>query len=309
MNKKHFKSLALLLLVVVSVLSLSGCNMRYFLDRLNERTTYENVTTEQETTEQGQYVPREEDFVGSAVQLNGTVIAVFIFLDDAESSWDTREMEAVKDRFEIASDYIEDSALEYGKEIRIISDTGEYSDLSYETYYNGAVGDFDTLTESDYDPYQEALIDEINYNIPTTSLLRKYNAQSIAYIGVVDKGGRSYAYPYDTEYDQRYYYECTCLFFTDETYGEEEPPAVYAHEFLHLFGAQDLYENSDSYYNYFTPEQYDYIETYYSNEIMYTTYDEYGYSVQDWVSNEISDITAYYLGWIDTMPTGFVNQP
>lgn len=295
-------------MLLIATLFLTSCNFQYLLDRRNQDFTYGNQTTESVTTEQGQYVPREEDFAGSAVRLNGTVLAVLIFLDDSESTWNTNDMNEVKERFDIAADYIEESAQAYGKQVDIITDTGNYGDLSYETYYNGYVEDFDTLTEYDYDPFQEALIDEINYNIPTTSLLQKYNAQSIAYIGVVNKDGRSYAYPYDTEYDQRYYYEVGCIFFTDETYGEEEPPAVYAHELLHLFGAQDLYENSDSYYNYFSSGQYDHIETYYANEIMYTTYDEYGYSVQGWVSNDISHITAYYLGWVDTLPTGFVNQ-
>lgn len=310
MKVKLFNKLAVFIMVILfSASLLSGCDFRYFLRNLDQET-FNNSTAEFETqtTEEGSYQPRDYDFVGSATQLQGTVLAVIIYMSDAESSWTIQDKWAVQDKLDIAADYIEDAARSYGKSVDIISDVGQNSNLLYETYYNGYIQDFDTLDESGLDPYQETLLDEIIYNIPSNQLLQEYNATSIAYIGVIDKDGRSYAYPYDEGYGQDYYNECTCIFFRDETYSEEEPPAVYAHELLHLFGAPDLYENDDPYYNDFSPSQYDYIESNYSNEIMYTTYDEYGYSVHDRVSNDITAITAYYLGWIDELPLGFVER-
>lgn len=45
-----------------------------------------------------------------------------------------------------------------------------------------------------------------------------------------------------------------------------------------------------------------YIETNYPNEIMLTTYDENWNNVQDHITNDLTDITAYFIGWLDTIP-------
>jgi len=307
-KKKIMKIGQVLLLVLISVGLLSGCNFQLFLENVNRQLSTQNTT--QETSSYngtGEYQARDYEFVGSADDLQGKVLVVTIFLNDSSSYWTYEEENAVKDRIEIAGNFIEDSASYYGKTVDVISDEGNNADLSYEFEYSGTVSDFDTLDENALDPYQESLLDAISSGIPSEQLIQKYNAGSIAYVGVVNKNGRSYAYPYDEDYGADYYNECCCLFFTDETYGDEEPPAVYAHEIMHLFGAEDLYEGTDATYNELSSGQYDYIVNNYPNEIMYTTYDENGYSVQGRVSNEVSDITAYYLGWIDTLPTGFLD--
>lgn len=298
----------LALIVLISIGLLSGCNFQLFLEDIN-REINAQLTTETSTEYggNGEYQPRDYDFVGSAEKLDGKILVVTIFLSDLESSWTPENELQVKERVETAGDFIEESAAFYGTEVEIISDEGYNSDLSYECYYNGYVYDFDSLGENFLDPFQETLLDEISADIPTQQLLSKYDAEGIAYVGVANKDGRSYAYPYDEAYGQDYFNECCCLFFTDETYSGVEPPAVYAHEILHLFGAQDLYEGSDETYNEFSSGQYDFIARNYSNEIMYTTYDTRGYSVDNWVSNELTEITAYYLGWIDTLPSGFVD--
>lgn len=308
-KKKIVKIVQVLLMAMILTLILTGCGIQLFLERINRELESQINTETQRYSEyeaNGEYQPRDYEFVGSAEDLDGKVLVIAIFLNDSESYWTSQEKDEVKERIEIAGDFIEESARYYGKDVEIISDEGIYSDLSYECDYYGTVSDFDTLDEYSLDPYQERLLDEIETEIPEEQLMRKYGAEDIAYIGIVSKSGRSYAYPYDEAYGIEYYNECCCIFYTDETYGEVEPPAVYAHELLHLFGAEDLYEGSDVAYNELSVGQYQYIINNYPNEIMYTTYDENGYSVDRWVSNELTDITAYYLGWIDTLPVGFL---
>ncbi len=311
MGKLRIKIIGLLSSVILlSSIVFSGCGMQYYIRETNnpyETQTTSNYMETYTQSEPMEYATRNYDFVGSCTKLSGTTVVVVIYLNDNSSSWTTQRMDRVKYKIGIATDYIEEAANYYGQSAEFIYDDGYYSDLSYEYDYYGNITDFDSLDEYNYDPYQESLLEAINNYIPSQKLLNKYGADHIAYVGVMNKEGRSYAYQYAEEYDDYYFEECCCLFYTDKGYGEEEPPAVYAHEILHLFGAIDLYESEDPYYNDLTGRQYDYIIDYYPNEIMYTTYDEYGYSVQQRVTNDISELTAFYLGWTDQLPSRFLN--
>ena len=84
--------------------------------------------------------------------------------------------------------------------------------------------------------------------------------------------------------------------------GLEEAPAAYAHEMLHTFGAPDLYVGENPAANYNINDDFvSYCETYHPNEIMVTTYDvDTDEPHYDYISNELTEITAYYIGWTDT---------
>ena len=73
--------------------------------------------------------------------------------------------------------------------------------------------------------------------------------------------------------------------------GTEEEPAVYAHEILHIFGAHDLYRGEE-----YSRAVTDYIAANYPDEIMRSVAGE------GRISEQISRITAYHLGWIDEIP-------
>ena len=73
----------------------------------------------------------------------------------------------------------------------------------------------------------------------------------------------------------------------------KDPPAAYAHEILHLFGAHDLYRGAE----YQRPVT-DYIKKEYPLEIMYTITDEEGNIKPTYVESEIT-VTAYQLGWLE----------
>jgi hypothetical protein len=232
MNKK-IKNTTLLIFVLLFSLLFSGCIPKNMLLQLPTR----EETTEETTSEEidGEYVPHESTaFTGSAKKLSGKVILVTILVSDVYSDWTEYEKQRVQGRITTASEYIMENAEYYGESLELIYDNGWTEDLTYETFYNGEIKDFDDLQGVYEDPYQETMLEAIASEIPEEQLLQKYGAESIAYVGVIDKDGRSYAYPYQPEYGDDYYNECACVFYTDETFGEEEPPAVYAHEILHL---------------------------------------------------------------------------
>ena len=82
----------------------------------------------------------------------------------------------------------------------------------------------------------------------------------------------------------------TCMFVRNDK-GTEEEPAVYAHEILHVFGAHDLYRGEE-----YSRAVTDYIAANYPDEIMRSVAGE------GRISEQISRITAYHLGWIDEIP-------
>ncbi len=60
-------------------------------------------------------------------------------------------------------------------------------------------------------------------------------------IAFVNKAGRSYAVPYETGLSSRYFTE-SCVLYDRCENGEKTTAASIAHEMLHCFGAEDLYE-------------------------------------------------------------------
>ncbi|MBS7396858.1 MAG: hypothetical protein KIG32_00310, partial [Ruminiclostridium sp.] len=81
-------------------------------------------------------------------------------------------------------------------------------------------------------------------------------------------------------------------------------PSVIAHEILHLYGAPDLYAFDTNNINYATTVGFvDYCRENVPQEIMLSTRDtETGELLSDRITQEITDITAYYIGWLDAAP-------
>ena len=80
--------------------------------------------------------------------------------------------------------------------------------------------------------------------------------------------------------------------------GEEETPAAFAHEMMHQFSAIDLYLEDEDIG--LSEEEIEIIESDYPNDIMYTTYEAITWiPVYSAITNEISELDAYYIGWTD----------
>lgn len=231
---------------------------------------------------------------GSARYLDGTTILVSLFIEDSNSSWTAEKKDIVMSKMDLAADFLVSEGNTYGKTVNLIYNIHEHPDLEYTVSYP------ETINDSNRTSFRllDYITEYIDTNIPTQELLSAYNVDSIAYMCFLDKSGVSYTFPYYEGDSDIYYYE-TCYMFL-KCDGDYEPPAVYAHEMLHLFGARDLYSTNKS--DGITKEFVQHIENDYPNEIMLTTYDENGHNVQDYVSNDITDITAYFIGWLDEIP-------
>lgn len=234
------------------------------------------------------------DPTGSASYLNGSTVFVSFFIEDPHSSWSDEERALVMSKLDIATDYLISAGASYGKTVSLTYDIYDHPDLAYTVSYPKNIRDNDDSARDllDY------MVDYIAETIPTADLLNKYQATSIGYLCFLNKDGVSYTFPYYDDDSDCYLYETCFLYLKCD--DEYEPPAVYAHEILHLFGARDLYETNET--DGISKEFVQYIETNYPNEIMLTTYDENWNNVQDHVTNDLTDITAYFIGWLDTIP-------
>lgn len=222
--------------------------------------------------------------LGSASLLKGRNLLIGLFVNTPESSWTQEEKQRAVDKIKIAADYIESQAAEYGTAAELLYGRNGEEDLWAE-----ADVDFLINEEADYiDRLDEEIALWFDKKISYQELLRKYNAQGIVTCIFVNNPGISYAIVYDgTDNEQE-----SIVLFTGDYYrkGQEETPAVYAHEILHVFGAHDLYEGGE-----FTDEVTDYIAAAYPNEIMYTV----SGSGLNAISQTVSPITAYHLGWLE----------
>lgn len=224
--------------------------------------------------------PRSSYGLGSAAYLEGDNLLYSLFVDTPESSFEEEDKEEVLKKLLCAADYIETEAEEYGCDVKLICDFDEQPLLT-----GSARVDFAVADEEDF---LEALDEEIavwtEEQIDYEKLKKAYRAEGLALLVFINNPGTSYAIVYDGTDLQK---ESLVLF-------AEEPPSVYAHEILHLFGAHDLYSGAE-----YTKEIAEYVAKNYPTEIMYTVLSPNQTAQQEKIENSISPITAYHLGWID----------
>lgn len=233
--------------------------------------------------------------LGSATSLEGNVILVSIYADDTESSWqgnNDKLREDIMNDYVLSTKYLEKAAKQYGSDVHFIYDYEKNEDLYYETEFEVDLKDEDSC----YDAWE--FIDE---NIDTDELLSKYEADNIIYMFLINSPNSNDMTSCTTNWtdDNEYPYEMCFMFM--HTDNEQETPAAFAHEILHTFGAPDLYLVDEDGSNYGISEDYvEALEVSDSNDIMFTTYDAKTYKPHyDKITNEFSEIDAYYVGLTD----------
>lgn len=248
--------------------------------------------------------------LGSAAELEGNIGIISIFADDLNGKWSFDNADDLKKRDDalnyvaIATDWLEIQAEKYNKHVKFYFAGSEESDLYYRTRFDDKSANVEKAREKSM-PVQWKYIDE---NIDNRSLKEKYDLDSMVYIIFLNPESDSSSSAFVVRYYNKvndYPYETA--FLPMEYKGTVLAPAVVAHEILHLFGAPDLYGVDKNDMNYGTTDDYvAYCEKNHKNEIMYTTFarDENGnkYKVFDRITNDLTDITAYYVGWTDNVP-------
>lgn len=241
---------------------------------------------------------------GSAGTLCGRTIVVSIFASDPVYKWDfdcedRKSMLNIRDSLKMACDYLTDAAGSYGSKTWFESDFISNPDLMYTCSFDDVITTWDAVVDGTTDDCGWDYIDD---TIDEEALRDEFRADNVVYMFFMNTDAATDAIsctrnwypgaPSDAEFVLLYNFDYGCL----------NPPAVYAHEILHTFGAPDLYMSDPSFgiddsFLY-------YIQTDLTNEIMYTCSDRVtGGYIYDDITNEMSEVTAYYLGLIDECDT------
>lgn len=170
-----------------------------------------------------------------------------------------------------------------------------------------------TVIDTNYDHYDTLLmLKDLKMGSLYSKITEKYGDANIVIILFLNKIARSFASPADPLatlenilMDDPYYadfgYFDTCVIFSRHYKYMDDidfNPNLIAHELLHLYGAVDLYYecSENPQYDAMKAEQSIIAGTYLANEIMFN-HDS---------TNEISDLTAYLIGWEETVPIKYV---
>ncbi len=234
---------------------------------------------------------------GSAKYLDGSTVLVSIFLEDTDALWTEQDRALVRHNMDVANAFLVDEGERYGKSVNLIYDIEEHTDLEYHLKYSKAFPG-SAHTKNATDEVKDFVNDMINYvhtEIPAQDIMKKYQVNSIGFLIFIDnEAAEATAQPYYTDYQGYHYEELAFINLRWETKGENVNPDVYAHEILHLFGARDLYYTNE--YDGISREFVDYAAENEPKDIMLG----FGADVvtyRDSISSEITDITAYFLGW------------
>lgn len=248
--------------------------------------------------------------IGSAGDLKGTTLIITIFSDDAKTSWEldkADDLEAYSMAYSnigIAADWITQAAAPYS-DAAFLWDWVEYPDLVYFTNTSYDMNEvFEAGEYADLIGAYEDFWGYIDANIPTEQLMEKYGAENAVYLALFDSDfeqtitsrTRSWA---DASW-MSYPYEVAYMFI--RSCGSFSAPAGFAHEILHCFGAPDLYISTE--YG-ITDEYVQWAKEQKINDIMRVTFDNEDNHTRyyDHISNEMTDITLYYLGLTDYSET------
>jgi len=227
---------------------------------------------------------------GSAKSLTGNCLVVNVFIDDRVSSWSDDEVESVLHYMDDSVLFLENEAARYGAELDLYSTDKEHS-VYLKTSRN-------ITTSLEEYLWIELLFADTTYRTLEGCVKSYFNLESYDNWCVmlhIDKNGRSYALPCNSDYydHEIYYSERAVMYYSaDTSYEYYSVAGTYAHEMLHLFGANDLYDTN------VTDDTVKLLEHFFPNEIMRVVYNDLG-------TQAISPYTAYRVGWIGELTEPF----
>lgn len=229
-------------------------------------------------------------------QLKGKPIVYLFFVDDEESSWSAMDVtEFTKTQITPALNYLREKAglFNVALDFQVRSFSTPLS-MDYTLKYEGTVLNY---TDDDEGQATEDVLDYVAQDMGYSSANHMYKSfkeksegEEVLLMTFFNKNGRSYTY---LQSNPGYYnYTEHCVVFAEPYYDLPYlvPPSyqasVVAHEMLHLFGAEDYY--NDPYRVLLTLQEF-------PNDIML-------YQQMDINQNDIGGYTAYCIGWTSTRP-------
>lgn len=243
--------------------------------------------------------------LGTANTPEGTTIVISVFASDVNYSWDTDSAEdlatisRIDGYLKIATDYLTEACAAYDAEADFIYDFQTNDDLAY-------FADFEAdTTLNDCEEAEYCMDQLIDSEIDTEALKEKYDADNIIYFMFVNTDEDNQGISCTRNYYEGVPRPYEIIFLFNIDYGQENCPAVFAHEMLHTFGALDLYSENEDYQ--ITQEFVDWMQENAPNDIMYSCSDlETGSYLYDRITNEFTELDAYYVGLTDSCE--IVNQ-
>lgn len=232
---------------------------------------------------------------GSAGDIRGTTIIVTLLTDEATYKWDLQDesdlarIRTVNRYLDIACDYISRQVSGYGGEAKFINDFYTNSDLIYHVSVDRSM-----VTTEEYSFNESAIWDVID-DIDVDSLKSKYDADNVVFLAVFNTDEASSAITCTRNWYPGMPNDNEIVFLYYVDYGQVNPPAVYAHEILHTFAAPDLYQTDEDFG--ITSGNIAALQERFPNDIMLTCSNlETGEYVYDRITNEITELTAKYIG-------------
>ena len=262
------KKNSIFILFIVLCLLCTSCNKT---KNLNNNSTKEDIHEEIEYS----------GINGTADTIEGKTVIISIYANDTVTKWnndtDNTKINDTLNNLKIATDYLVKQVNSYNKEALFIYDWNKFDDIKY-------IANFDVDIVNNYKDNYDTQREWIVNNIDIGNIKKKYAADNLVfmYFFNTDDTNTSITSTYN-----RLDIDIIDVFPVNSNYTI--PPATYAHELLHTFGAPDLY-----YANEIINQEYvDYLIEIDSNDIMAKV--NYG----DEIINEFSKLDAYYVGLID----------
>jgi len=226
---------------------------------------------------------------GSAYSLNGKIYVLTVFISETE--WCYSEKLKLYDQINEAENWLVSQAKTYAKTI-------EFSGGNYGLNKTVIVDNIVSGTGSGSEPVN--IVTTILRKVGYTSNLQLDNwvkqntdcTNSLVLI-IANKPGTSYSMAYSNEMNKEKYFVEGCILYTKYNNGYDLASSSIAHEFLHLFGAWDLYQTFQQ-----TKEREDKARKIYPNDIMLRT----SYNINEL---KIDKLTAWLVGLNSIKEKGF----
>lgn len=267
------------------------------LDDADEETEDDSATEE--------YLPgyaTEQDYrnrhTGSASHITDRTVIVSIFVDEEEDVWTQDEKDYAfgicDTAYTFLDEYLESN---YDADVDLIYDWKTNPDLVYSIR---VFEDIPAYVSTEEEHHMDELEDEWVAQVPVQYLCEKYETTSIAFLYLIPHEGCSYSSMHFVEDTEETWNE-GCLLYLQDMYSptyEYETPTVFAHELLHLFGAEDYYASAEV----FSKETYKKLAQMCADDIMLHTFDKINGVYTTYpgeVRGEITPVTAYLIGIYD----------
>lgn len=237
----------------------------------------------------------DSDSLGSGKKLDGNIVVISIFADDKNSNWGEDRIhpysQTILNYMQIATKWIYKNVRSYGVSPNFIFDFFRNGGIYYRTKF-----DIDLTSETGRD---NAVWNYIDTKIDLDWIKKTYKTDNFFFIVYVNTEAHNSVASTTRRFYPNMLFPYEIIYMNRYRDFVESSPSIFAHEILHVFGARDLFYADNR--NGFSSEFIDFCRIFHSNDIMFTISDKkHGGIRYEKITNELSDLDAYYLNLIDS---------